>query len=150
MQWNKLKSQVESFFCDSLKVRVELFTTWYKCGGSPERARGAILVDKNEIFEVNTDRWITLQKETSRKELWNQGSFQELEFRESLKEYLSLSIGEALLSENILIKALALIDRRVGKRKLLEIEIPEDEHQLVKFMYNLRCEADGIIKRINA
>lgn len=144
MQWSKLKNQVESYFCDSLKGRVELFTTWYKNGGSPERARGAILVDKNEIFEANTDKWIELQKETSNKELWNQGIFQYLEFRESLKEYLSLSIGEALFSENVLIRALALVDRRIGKRKLCKIEMPEEEYQLVKFMYKLRCEAEGI------
>ena len=149
MQWSKLKSHVESFFCDSLKGRVELFTTWYKCGGSPERARGAILVDKKEIFHVDTDKWISLQRKTNRKDLWNQGIFQDLEFRESLREYLDLSIGEALASENVLIKALALIDKRVGKRKLYKIEIPENEHQLVKFMYNLRCESEGIIQQTN-
>ena len=43
MQWSKLKGQVESFFCGSLKERIELFTTWYKCGGSQEWARGSIL-----------------------------------------------------------------------------------------------------------
>ena len=144
MQWSKLKSRVESFFCDPLKGRVEMFTTWYKYSGSPERARGAILVDKNEVFEVNTDKWIALQRETCKKELWSQEVFQDLEFRKSLKEYLTLPIGEALVSENVLIRALALIDRRVGKRKLCEIKVPEDEHELIKLMYKLRCEAESI------
>lgn len=148
MQWSKLKSHVERFFCESIKGRVELFTTWYKCGGSPERARGAIIVDKKEIFQANTDKWIDLQRKMDKKDLWNKGIFNDLEFRESLREYLDLSIEDALVSENVLIRAIALIDRRVGKRTLSKIKMPENEHQLVKFMYNMRCETDGIIYQV--
>ncbi len=144
MQWSKLKSQVESFVCDSLKGRVELFTTWYKNSGSPQRARGAILIDKKEIIEFNTDKWIVMVEELNQEELWSQGVFNDLEFREGLKEYLSLSIDQALASRNILIKTLALIDRRVGKRKLHKMQMPKDEHELVKFIYNLRCRAEGM------
>jgi hypothetical protein len=106
-------------------------------------------VDKKEIFEVNTDKWIVLQKELNSQELWNLGIFQDYEFRKSLMEYINLSIEEALKSENILIRALAFIDRRVGKRKLYEIEISKNEHFLVKFMYSLRCEVEGILNHLN-
>ena len=144
MQWSKLKKNVESFLCESLKERVELFTTWYKDGGSPGRACGMILVDKKEVFTANTNQWIALSKEKSSEDLWELGVFEESEFRNSLKEYLHLSIDDALRSEDIIIRALALVDRRVGKRKLRKIKILEGEHQIIKFMFNLRCQAEGI------
>jgi hypothetical protein len=58
MQWSKLKNKVQSFLCDSMKNRVEMFLTWYKGAGSPDRARGAVLGDKKIAFEANTDKWI--------------------------------------------------------------------------------------------
>jgi len=144
VQWSKLKKNVESFLCESLKERVELFTTWYKDGGSPERACGVILVDKKEVFTANTDQWICLSREKSREDLLKSGIFEENEFRNSLKEYLHLSIDDALGSDNIIVRALALVDRRVGKRKLHKIKMLGDEHEFIKFMYKLRCQADGI------
>lgn len=144
MHWSKIKKKVERCLCETLKERVELFTTWYKDGGSPGRARGVILVDKREVFTANTDLWITLSQEKSREDLRKLGIFEESEFRNSLKEYLHLSIDDALESDNIIIRGLALVDRRVGKRKLPKINILEGEHEFIKFMYNLRCQADGI------
>jgi hypothetical protein len=146
MQWSKLKKNVESFLCESLKERVELFTTWYKDGGSPGRACGMILVDKKEVFTANTDQWIAMSKEKSKEDLYKLGIFEETEFRNSLKEYLHLSIDDALGSDNIIVKALAIVDKRVGKRRLPELKILEGEHKFIKFMYNLRCQAEGIEK----
>jgi hypothetical protein len=144
MQWSKLKNNVENFLCDSLKNRVEIYSTWYKKSGSPDRARGTILVDKKIVFEANTDKWIALKKEKSNEELWQLGIFEDLKFRDSLIEYLNLSIDKALISKNVLIRALALVDRRVGKRRLSEIQISEEEHEFVKFMYNLRCRVEKL------
>ncbi|HET7219251.1 MAG TPA: hypothetical protein VFJ02_14440 [Vicinamibacterales bacterium] len=64
-----------------------------------------------------------------------------------LEAYLSLPIDEALDSPSPLIRGLAVIDRRVGKRRLRAMAPADDEHPLVRELYALRCQADGITGR---
>jgi len=56
---------------------------------------------------------------------------------------LSLTVEEMLGHNNPVIRALAIIDARYGKRRLATFD-PITEHQLVQRLYNLRCEAEGI------
>ena len=56
----------------------------------------------------------------------------------SMRAYLEISIDEALQSENPFIKALVMIDRRVGNRAIEKIKLEESEHTLVKSFYDLR------------
>jgi hypothetical protein len=49
----------------------------------------------------------------------------------------------ALKSTNPFILSLAIIDRRVGRRTLEELEIGADEHSLVQEFYRLRMQALG-------
>jgi hypothetical protein len=90
LQWSKLKKRVEQFFCKELQGRVELFSTWYNNGGSPQRGRAAILVDKNEVFESNTDKWIMARDK--------QGLIERSEFHNALEEYLFLSLENFFLA----------------------------------------------------
>jgi len=48
-----------------------------------------------------------------------------------------LPLSEALESSNPIIKAFALIDRRVGKRTIDKIEISDSEYTPVKAFYEL-------------
>lgn len=64
-----------------------------------------------------------------------------------LEAYLSLPIEEALTSTNPLIRALAMVDRRIGKRRLQALRISKRDHPLVFSLYSLRCEAEGIVPR---
>jgi hypothetical protein len=57
---------------------------------------------------------------------------------EGLRAYLDLAIDEALVSENPFIRAFAIIDRRVGKRRLQKLRIEDEEHSLVRAFYELR------------
>ena len=57
---------------------------------------------------------------------------------EAMRAYLDLPIDEALKSDNPFIKALAIVDRRVGKRTIEKLEIDNSEHSLVKAFYELR------------
>ncbi len=66
------------------------------------------------------------------------------EFHRALWDSLSLSIDDMLHSENGIIRALAMLDRRLGKRRLLALDLPDDELPLVRTLYALRCEAEGI------
>ncbi|MDI3478508.1 MAG: hypothetical protein PWQ59_2033 [Thermoanaerobacterium sp.] len=62
---------------------------------------------------------------------------------ESAERFLNASIEESLESDNTIIKVLALIDRRVGKRIISDLKDSiENESKLVRYFYQLRYEAE--------
>ena len=67
------------------------------------------------------------------------------DFAQALNEYLGMSIGEALESENVLHRALAMTDRRVGKRRLVQLSRTlELENPVVQVRLRVRCDAESI------
>lgn len=62
---------------------------------------------------------------------------------------LSLTVEEMLEHNNPVIRALALIDARYGKRRLATFD-PITEHHLVQKLYHLRCEAEAITAQISS
>jgi hypothetical protein len=60
------------------------------------------------------------------------------EVGDSLRAYPDLDPHEALTSQDPILRAFAIIDRRVGKRTLKKLMISEDEHSLVRVLYSLR------------
>lgn len=60
------------------------------------------------------------------------------DFGNAMRAFLEIPISDALKSGNPLIKAFAIIDRRVGRRTLENLEINDSEHSLVKAFYELR------------
>jgi len=61
-----------------------------------------------------------------------------------MHEYQSLSINEILTSGNVIIRALGMLDRRLGIRRLQKINA-ESEHSLVRATYVFRCKAEGVV-----
>jgi beta-phosphoglucomutase-like phosphatase (HAD superfamily) len=61
-----------------------------------------------------------------------------------LEAYLSLPVDAALASTSPLLRALAVLDARVGKRRLRELASAPDEHPLVTALLRLRCDAEGV------
>jgi hypothetical protein len=60
-----------------------------------------------------------------------------------MHEYQSLSADEILTSENPIIRAIGMLDRRIGIRRLKKIDI-KSEHPLVAATYIFRCKAEGL------
>lgn len=175
MMWSQIKKQLEDRVCDSLKERIRFHMTKYRSdlGHEPE-TRLWITVDGEEVYQVSKLEWLTnwyrLSTEiqeafrcTSFRDpaqaegyyraydhteqiLEKQGLMDDYKFLTSLKGYLSLPVAAALASDNQVFKALAIIDRRVGRRRLAELKVPGYAHPLVLKMYRLRCEAEGIIR----
>jgi hypothetical protein len=171
MQWSKLKSMIEERFCQSLKNRVKIYSTRYR-GTHDKEGKGWIVVDKKEIFDACTMKWMIAYYGLSNelREINNctdftnkehqegyyraydeaelivkkRGIYSQYGFYSSLEEYLSLSIEEAMNSDNVIIKGLSMIDKRLGKRRLKDIHLSQGEHAFVKRLYKLRCEAENI------
>jgi hypothetical protein len=61
----------------------------------------------------------------------------------ALDEYLSINIKTALNSENWLVRMLAVMDRRTGKRTLKEIKPTIDElPKWLQYFYQLRFQSE--------
>ena len=80
------------------------------------------------------------------KKVEEEGIFAQYDFFEAVKAFLNSPIEESLKSDNPIIKSLAVIDKRIGKRTLSKLKEPmkHEKSELVKYFYNLRCEAENI------
>lgn len=172
MKWSKLKQCVEERFADSLAGRVEVYSTRYRDRYHDEEGRDWITVDKHEIANFpeqgvwshhddiarqlqiaanatdyrdpeQAPRYCMLEK-TAWDIVHKQGVFVRWELNRALFDSLSLSVDDMLRSENGIIRALAMLDRRLGKRRLRALMLPDDELPLVRTLYALRCEAECI------
>jgi len=192
MRWSKLKEQLESFICPSLKGRVEFWITSYR-KAHDQMGRAYITVDGKEVVNMCTIKkeiavyyaekelkesenfvfnesdfrqdniYELLRREgfsedilsriarnrsindIAHKKVEEQGIFSQYDFLEAVERFLNSPINESLKSDNSLMKTLALIDRRVGKRTLNMLkESIKHECELVRYFYRLRCEAEQI------
>ena len=57
---------------------------------------------------------------------------------QSLRRYLEAPIAASFKSDNPVIRAFAMLDRRTGKRTLASVTLAPDEHPLVRAFYELR------------
>jgi hypothetical protein len=69
--------------------------------------------------------------------------FTYVHFVEALECSLHCGIDELLSSQWPLNRALAMLDRRLGKRRFLRLEQMEREHPLVQRLHGIRAEAEG-------
>ena len=146
MQWSKLKSRVKGLICPELRDRIDFHLTSYR-----ESHDGAdkvwITVDGGRVFSCKhyPREWAEaeayyggLRGEQVKDFLKAQEIHGPDDFGNAMRAYLDMPIGEALKSSDPLVKAFALVDRRVGKRTLEGLEISDTEHTLVKAFYDLR------------
>ena len=134
--WSKTKKQLESFICTPLKGRVEFFCSNYRMHDGIGRTY--ITVDGNEVYNM-----CTLKRDYYRQP--KAGFYSQVEFLEAAAEYLNSPIDNSLKSNNVLIKILVLLDRRIGKRTLESMQAEmSNEDEIVQYFYSLRCNAEGI------
>jgi hypothetical protein len=171
MQWTKLKKQVEQRFAPSVAGRVELRTTSYR-HAHDSAGRGWITVDKREVHNFCTLKYCVEHsilasdiREANSATDWRdpdqragyyeggdqadailekRGVVTQSWYEDSLQDFLSLSIEDALRSENFLHRALGMLDARLGKRRLRALELGQAEHPLVRRFLALRQEAEHV------
>lgn len=163
MRWSRLKRNVESFFADSVKGRVGLHSTRYRTMHDHD-GRAWITLDGEEMVNmVHVWKWLSLvdQRATSlagesvrwyhddphvratEAQLEEESIFTQSHLGGAMHEYQSLSIADILASDNPIIRAIGMLDRRVGIRRLRKIDVLR-EHALVRATHVFRCQAEGI------
>ncbi|MGR3795424.1 SF0329 family protein [Vannielia sp. SX4] len=166
MKWSKLKQRAEAQFADSLRGRIEVWTTRYR-GSHDQVGESWITVDGKRIFSAGTLRFwaqywdaraglratqsnepTTLDEMFARERaievsLAEEGVLGTWNFNEALFDLLNISIEDAMHSEDMIVRAFGMLDRRLGKRRLRALDVRE-ESPLVQLLYAIRCEAEGI------
>ena len=159
--WGELNKRLSELLCDSLKGRIAYFLTRYhKVHNSYGRA--SIRLDGRELVcfswfehylqEDDYDRaWRAADPEAEWKKLkaeWNEsGTLGDMDFLEAVTAFLDGPIEASLQSDNYIVRVLAVLDRRTGKRTLRRLydegsfkELP----QWVRQFFELRFMAEGI------
>lgn len=148
MQWSKLKSRIKDRICPELKDRIDFHVTSYR--RSHDGADKVwITVDGNRVFACKHYRRETelaesylsgLNRESAKVFLRQVAVHGPDDFGDAMRTYLDLPVAEALDSLDPFIQALAIIDRRVGRKTIAQLDISACEHPLVRAFYDLRRE----------
>ena len=166
LSWSAMRKVLEhENICDSLKGRVQYFVTRYRESHDQE-GRVAVRLDGNEIFKSNfydgeikrREAWNEINASKGRPtdyaesgeqmelEALNKGGFERLAFYNAFYRYQNSGINDSLQSSDPVVRLFAILDKRVGRRRLHKI-ISEIEQQPIwlKPFYRLRLELDGVI-----
>ena len=146
MQWSKLKARFRAFICDELRERIDIHVTSYR-----ESHDGAgviwVTLDGKKLVDFEHYRFEFAERVGYHRGLQGEQLEQWLTSQEihgprsigtAMREYLDMSIDEALASPHPIHRAFAMIDRRLGKRTLEKLQVDESEHSLIRTLFNLR------------
>ncbi len=165
--WGNLKKRLEKErLCDSLKGRVEYYYTSYHkvhnaytCGGLRVDGKNALRFSWDKGLKNQEADMSRYQEENGRldwndvpqelKEKWDRDCiYSNGDFIAAIQKLFHLPIEEALVSEDMIVRMLAVLDRRTGKRTLQKLATDKKTKILpewLKNVYRLRMEADGIL-----
>lgn len=154
--WQGMKHKLEQeYLAAALKGRVEYFVTRYRNLHDHE-GRAAIIVDGQEVIKGNFCNIIKHENLLPKKmfqEEWNLlnettvdlGMFDQRSFYLSFEIFDNQSIEKSLESSNLLVRIFAILDRRTGKRRLIDMaDKIGEEKPIFKFFYLLRVQAENI------
>lgn len=159
--WSSIRRKLEKeYLALSLRGRIQYFVTRYKFSHDQE-GRAAILLDGKEVLRGNyyskffkSDLFPRDEKCSHR--IRNEysymdavaldlGCFDQRCFYSAFEEFDNQSIDESLKSDNLLVRIFAILDRRVGKRRLVKMrEGIDNEPELFQFFYKVRADAELI------
>jgi len=154
MIWSKTKRAIESLLAVSVKKHVQFHMTRYGLGVSQTMARAWITWDGQEIANLSNAEWAmeTYAVQNQQNVTYAQaqeiirktGLLSRFDFESAVQAYLGSSIEHSLQSDDPIMQAFALFDRRTGKRRLAQFCLATAAHPLVKVCYHLRCQAEGL------
>jgi hypothetical protein len=171
MPWRQLTTALRERVAPSVRDRIALHQARYRYTRE-EVGRVWLTIDGREVIQFDTSSYVRRRAllgaelqaangegagvirtghgeyrsadEAARDILRRAGEYDDYCALADLEAYLSLPIEDALRSSSPLLRALAVVDRRVGKRRLRALAPLDREHPLVRELHALRCAAEGI------
>lgn len=141
MRWSQVRARVEAEFADELRGRVSVHFTRHhersRCG------RGWITVDGKEV--ANFCDWSVYcpnpnHRPSQKDALAAYGELRAWDFKEACWSLIHEGTEPALASGEPLRVSLAVMHRKVGKRRIQLLSAEKQLHPLVRFFVQLRCE----------
>lgn len=160
--WTKIRQKLEQeYLAESLRGRLTYFVTTYHKTHDRDEGRVAIRLDGAEILKSNYfDRfgfglWSSYEERekagdpdawrNAQFDVMERGEFYQRDFYRAFGEFDSQPVAESLASKHPLVRMLAVLDRRTGKRTLEKLREPmQQEPQWLQMMYYIRLEAEGM------
>ena len=156
MKWSKLRKLLKDRLADNLKNRLDYNLTTYT-NSTGFIGRAWITWDGKETINFsNQDTWNQHQSysnetaethyishkkiddaERTEGNIIEKGEFSKYDFAENAFKFLNINVQDALKSDNIILKALAVVDKKTGKRTLTELSKLEN-HPMIKYLIELR------------
>ena len=136
MRWSKLKQRIEAGFARELSGRVQFCTTRYR-NAHDGMGRSWITVDGEEIANM---QHLAGEAACESSDSFEDGVFTAYDLPIAMRQFLNMSIDDALASSNPLIRAIAVIDRRLGKRRVQLLDASA-ENSPVDVLIDLRQAA---------
>ena len=158
--WSGIRNKLEhDYLCPALRGRIQYFAASYR-ESHDQTGRAAIRLNGVEVlrssyyaYEQNYwNRYQALRREEAINQAHafalEQGTFDQKVFYEAFGIFDNQSIEKSLVSENPLVRIFALLDRRLGKRRLLALEESmEQELDWVRAFYVIRMQAEGLMEK---
>lgn len=161
-RWSGIRKKLEDeYLAECLRGRIQYYATSYSKSPDHE-GRAAIRLDGQEIMSgCYWNNWVKAhlfpkdekyQKRMSREFAYiddtalKLGVFDQRCFYSAFYEFDNQSIEDSLDSEDLIVRIFAILDRRVGKRRLLAMkEKILDEPEMFQLFYTIRTEAENLL-----
>jgi len=160
MRWTKLRQIAESRVAPSLAGRVRLESTHYRkahdregrvgivLDGAQVWGRGCIEGDRStkEVFTEMRQHGLSAGVANAWHEYVVRGAglHNQYAFHSAVWDYTQLSVDDALVSPDAVIRALAYLDKRTGKRRLRDLASEPPRTQVERACLRARLESEGL------
>ena len=160
--WSGMRKKLErEYLAESLRGHIQYYATSYRKSHDHE-GRAAIRYDGKEIIKgCYWNNWMKARL-FPRDEKWERrmavenaymddvalklGVFDQRCFYRAFEEFEHQRIEESLVSDNLIIRIFAILDRRIGKRRLLLMqETINDEPEMFQEFFAIRAKAEGLM-----
>lgn len=159
--WSGIRKKLETeYLARSLRGHIQYYATSYRQSPDQE-GRAAIRYDGKEIIKgCYWNNWMKAhlfpkdEKYERRMRVENAymddtalrlGVFDQRSFYRAFEEFDNQSIEKSLKSDDLIVRIMAVLDRRVGKRRLLLMkEKMENEPETFREFYAIRMKAEGL------
>jgi len=149
MRWSKLRALVRERLAPSIAERIDLHSTRYgdcNCGHAWVTLDGEVVA--NFCTRANAiARYVPTDPKVGGTPRHQFAQFGELSRQDAYRacwDFVhALSADEALQDEDPLVQSLAVLDRRIGKRRLTGLD-PAGLHPLAAVLLKVRKEAEGL------
>ena len=148
MRWSKLRSLIEDRFCTALAGRLAIHSAAYgncSCGHCWITLDKEVIANfctrayynrKSGYFETGSENSMYEHQLVMYGEVSRQGAYK------SMFDYVhTLSLEQAIDSQDVLVQALSVVDKRLGKRRLATLKA-DSLHPLASSLLSIRKAAE--------